>query len=175
LKTVETLSSSLEDYIEAIYHLVREKKVARAKDISTRLNVQNASVTNALHALSDRSLINYEPYEFITLTAEGKDVAKDIVRRHETLKDFFEKVLGIDKEIADEDACKMEHSISYVVMERLVKFIEFTKECPRAGSRWIERFGYFCEKFESFGQCERCISLTLQEVRQKKMDQDSDN
>ncbi len=57
----QQLSASLEDYIETIYHIITEKQVARGKDISARLSVSGASVTEALRALSRRGLINYAP------------------------------------------------------------------------------------------------------------------
>ncbi|MBU0756340.1 MAG: metal-dependent transcriptional regulator, partial [Planctomycetes bacterium] len=134
----EALSASLEDYLEAIFHLVVEKQFARAKDISKRLGVNNSSVTNALQALAERKLVNYAPYEVITLTAKGKKVAKDVVRRHEALKDFFVKVLSISDSEAEESACKMEHTISHTVLERLIQFAEFVERCPRGGNKWIK-------------------------------------
>ena len=77
-KTTDTidLSASLEDYIEAIYHIVEEKLVARSKDIATRLHVSRASVTEALRALAKKELINYAPYEAITMTEYGRTVQK---------------------------------------------------------------------------------------------------
>jgi len=56
MQSTKTLSASLEDYLEAIYHIVREKKAARAKDISKRLGVNRSSVTGALHSLAERKL-----------------------------------------------------------------------------------------------------------------------
>ena len=85
----EGLSASLEDYLEVIYHLERSNRVARAKDIADQMSVQRASVTGALKALAGRGLINYSPYSYITLTSAGRTVAQDIIRRHETLKEFF--------------------------------------------------------------------------------------
>ena len=84
----EALSSNMEDYLEAIFHISAEKKAARAKDIAERLNVNKSSVTGALRSLSEKGYVNYAPYDIITLTAEGQVLAKDVVRRHETLKDF---------------------------------------------------------------------------------------
>src|SRR4030042_187204 len=112
METKNLLSSSLEDYLEAIYHLVNENKVARSKDIASNLNVSRASVTGALKHLSVKGLINYDPYQFITMTERGERVAKLIVRRHEILKEFLVDILSIDPELADESACKMEHAIS---------------------------------------------------------------
>ena len=67
----ERLSASLEDYLEAIFHVVEAKQASRAKDIADRLNVNSSSVTSALHALKERGLVNYEPYDLVTLTPEG--------------------------------------------------------------------------------------------------------
>ena len=95
------LSASLEDYIEAIYNIVAEKQKARSKDIAACLNVSGASVTEALRSLSKKGLINYAPYAAITMTSKGRTVAKDVVRRHNALKQFFMDVLGIKNDIAD--------------------------------------------------------------------------
>ena len=89
----EALSSNMEDYLEAIFHISAEKQAARAKDIALRLKVNKSSVTGALRTLSEKGYVNYTPYDIITLTAEGQVLAKDVVRRHETLKDFFVKIL----------------------------------------------------------------------------------
>ena len=78
----EALSASLEDYLEAIFHIVARNQVARAKDISLRMKVSGPSVTGALRSLSEKGLINYAPYDVITLTDKGNALAEDVVRRH---------------------------------------------------------------------------------------------
>ncbi|MBW1721830.1 MAG: DtxR family transcriptional regulator [Deltaproteobacteria bacterium] len=163
-----TLSASLEDYLEAIFHIIAEKQAARAKDISKRLKVGGSSVTGALRALADRGLINYAPYDVITLTANGKKVAEDVVRRHEVLRDFFVKVLAVEYGEADTAACKMEHAISKAILQRFIDFANFVEVCPRAGAKWIAGFGYYCDHADTQENCEKCISLILEEVRKKK-------
>jgi DtxR family transcriptional regulator, Mn-dependent transcriptional regulator len=162
------LSASMEDYLEAIFNIIRRKQAVRAKDISKELGVTRSSVTGALHALSEKDLINYAPYDTISLTKKGREFAEGIVQKHTVLRDFFVKVLGIEKKFASDSACRMEHEISDVVLERLVQFIEFIDTCPRAGTRWVESFGYFCEYPDSLENCERCISACLENVRKKK-------
>jgi DtxR family Mn-dependent transcriptional regulator len=135
----------LENYLEAIYHIVDEKQAARAKDIALRLQVKASSVTGALRLLAERGLVNYAPYDVITLTPKGKKIAKDIVFRHQALRDFFIKVLAVDERIADETACKMEHVIPRDIVDRLVKFVDFADSCPQCGERWVSRFDSFCE------------------------------
>ena len=93
-----SLSDSLEHYLKAIHYLVVKNRVARAKDIAEHLGVSKSSVTGALQSLSRRGLVNYDPYRFITLTEEGKEKAREIVHRHQTLKMFFRKVLKLSDE-----------------------------------------------------------------------------
>ncbi len=142
-KTVR-LSASLEDYIEAIAHIVHEKKVARGKEIAKRLQVSGASVTEALRALSKKGLVNYEPYEVITLTRKGAEVAEDVIRRHEALKEFFVKVLAIDDTIAEQGACRIEHAAPPEVIERLIRFVEFIDTSPGGAADLVKNFSVFC-------------------------------
>ena len=141
-----TVSASLEDYLEAIYHVVEAKGAARAKDIVMRLGVHNSSVTQALRSLSEKELINYAPYDVITLTASGKHIALDVVKRHTTLSAFLNKVLGLPDQEADEGACRMEHAVNPAIMERLVKFVEYFENCPMNDVQWDEEVGFFCGK-----------------------------
>lgn len=144
-----SLSASLEDYIEAIFHIVDEKKVARGKDIAKRLKVSRASVTEALRALSRKGLVNYEPYEVVTLTESGKTVAEDVVRRHQALKDFFVKVLAIDDAIAEESACRIEHAAPPEVIDRLIRFVKFIEKNPDGGAELIRSFSEYWQRRRS--------------------------
>ena len=166
MATTESLTASLEDYMEAIFHLVDEKQAARARDIAQRLQVNRSSVTGALQSLAQKGLVNYEPYEAITLTQKGVAVAKDVVRRHEVLRDFLVKVLSVEETQADEAACRMEHAVPAPILERLIKFVEFIEICPRGGPKWIKGFGYSCA-YGDPEECARCISSCLEEVRKK--------
>ena len=134
------LSASLEDYLEAIFRIVQEKSAARAKDIGKRLKVSRSSVTGALHALAERELINYAPYDVITLTDKGRVIAEKIIQRHEALRDFFMNVLLIDREDADAAACKMEHAIPEPVFRRLTKFATYVEQCPHFAGDWLDDF-----------------------------------
>jgi DtxR family Mn-dependent transcriptional regulator len=138
------LTASQEDYLEAIYHISAEKMAARAKDIADYLDVRASSVTGALRTLGRIGLVNYAPYDLITLTEEGLVLAEEIVRRHRALKKFLVNVLGIDEPEADAAACRMEHSVSKAITERLVKYAEYVEKCPKGGISWESGFGYYC-------------------------------
>ena len=154
----QQLSASLEDYIEAIYHIITEKQVARGKDISARLSVSGASVTEALRALSRKGLINYAPYEVITLTAEGRLIAEDVILRHNSLKQFFIDVLAIEEPLAEEGACKIEHTAPPKIIGRMVDFIKFLEICPRGGKDLISGFANFCQQGRTPDSCAACVS-----------------
>jgi DtxR family Mn-dependent transcriptional regulator len=149
------LSASQEDYLEAVYHIVREKKVARAKDIAKRLDVRASSVTNALRVLSSLGLINYAPYDLVTLTDHGVAQAKEIVARHDALANFMVCVLGVDPVEADQAACKMEHSVPKSIVKRLIQYADYIGHCPRGGISWESGFGYYCKNGCDPGQCNR--------------------
>lgn len=164
----EALTASMEDYLEAICRIIAEKEAVRPKDIARRLKIANSSVTGALHALADKRLINYAPYDVITLTATGKEAANDVIRRHEVLRDFFVKVLAVEEAEADQAACQMEHSIPKVILERFIQFAEFVEVCPRGGAKWIAGFGYHCDHSDTQENCEKCISLALEAAKKQR-------
>jgi len=122
---ISALSDSLEDYLEAIFHIEKAKQAARAKDIARRMNVKGPSVTGALQALARRKLINYSPYDLITLTEKGREAARDVVRRHAVLCRFFIDILDADPKEAEKGACRMEHALPSGIMERLIGFVEY--------------------------------------------------
>jgi DtxR family Mn-dependent transcriptional regulator len=156
----------MENYLEAILHLVRQHAVARSKDIAKRLSVNRSSVTGALQALRERELVNYEPYGLVTLTKKGTEAARKVARRHKALRDFLVNVLGIEQDEADEAACRMEHGVSKHIVDRLIQFAGLVETCPRAGARWIEGFGYRCEAAPpSHRKCETCIKESLDDLR----------
>ncbi len=160
----ELLSASLEDYLEAIFHIVKQKGAAKVRDISQRLDVKNPSVTGALQSLAKRELINYAPYDVITLTQEGEKAARDVIRRHEALRKFLVTVLAVDEAEADENACRMEHVISSTVLERLIQFVKFVETCPVGGAKWLEGKGYFCKyKKGMFEECASCDEISRNE------------
>jgi DtxR family Mn-dependent transcriptional regulator len=124
------LSESQEDYLEAIFHIVAEKHAARVKDIAERLEVNPASVTGALGVLAGKGLVNYTPYEAITLTPQGRKISRDVVQRHEVLRYFFLNILSVDHNIADRAACSMEHALSREILDRLTQFLDFVERNP---------------------------------------------
>jgi DtxR family Mn-dependent transcriptional regulator len=134
------LSASLEDYLEAIYNLAGESKVARSKDIAELLGVARSSVTGALRILKKKGLANYKPYDYVTLTDAGRSAAAQIARKHDILKSFFVEVLGVDARTGQQAACKAEHTLGPKVISRLLSFIEFVTKENKNGHDLAGRF-----------------------------------
>ena len=153
------LSESLENYLEIILALQNKHRVARSKDIAQQLNIKRGSVTGALKSLSEKKLINYEPYGFITLTPAGKKIAEEITYKHFVIKDFLHRILQISSENADATACKIEHAMDKKSFDMLVKFIRFIDNCPKAGTDWIQAFTDYCsDENPELDKCKECIS-----------------
>lgn len=168
MKKGQLLTASQEDYLEAIFHIAADKQAARAKDIAERLKVNSSSVTGALRVLAEKGLVNYAPYDVITLTAEGKQIAEDVVRRHEVLRDFFVRVLRIAPAEADEGACRAEHAFPRSILDSLIKFVEFLDVCPRAGISWMEAFRAYCEGGLNQEECVKCTFRALEDLKGKR-------
>ncbi len=119
------LSASSQDYLETILDLSHENNEIRSVDIAEKMNVSRASVNKAIGILKNLGYITQERYGCIMLTSSGKQAAVNIRERHDTLKYFFSEILGIEEELAEQDACRMEHAIS---KETFAAFKEYIKK-----------------------------------------------
>lgn len=138
------LSSSLEDYLETIYNLSQEGKVARSRDIAQILGVAPASVSGALKLLANKDLIDYQPYGFIRMTDKGYQLAKTVVERHNIITTFFVNVLGVEKEQAEQVACKAEHTLGPEIISKLLDFTEFSTFYSDKGVDITAEFKKYC-------------------------------
>ena len=118
---------TIEDYVELIYILQNKNKRVHTNDMASILKIKPASVTEIFKKLSDGKYINYEKYAGVTLTRKGKEIAKKTKEKHDTLKEFL-LLLGVNENIADEDACNMEHFLHSDTMNMIVRFVENAKK-----------------------------------------------
>ena len=133
MKNIE-ISSSLEDYLEAIACIVEKNGHAHTKDIAQQLNVKMPSVSNALQVLAAKGLIKYQSHAPVVLTAAGTQRAAVIRRRHAALKTFFVEILKLTAEEADLVACRVEHTVGEKVMSRFVALTEGVMNRPESAS-----------------------------------------
>jgi DtxR family Mn-dependent transcriptional regulator len=157
------LSSTLEDYLEAIFRLEKKKRSARVRDIAQYVGVSKSTVSAALKSLAGKNLIEYEPYEYILLTAEGREKAATIVMNHYIISHFLQSVLALSPQRAEHIACKFEHSVDQEVIERFVCFLAFVEKSPAAGAKLLGEFKCFLNE----GSEERICRELFQEYRER--------
>ncbi|MBQ1521396.1 MAG: metal-dependent transcriptional regulator [Erysipelotrichaceae bacterium] len=116
------LQESGEMYLETILILSQRMENVRAIDIGEEMGYSKPSVSRALKILKENSYINVDKNGYITLSKTGREIAEKIYERHQVLSEILIK-LGIDPEIAIEDACRMEHVISDTSFEAIKKYI----------------------------------------------------
>jgi DtxR family Mn-dependent transcriptional regulator len=121
---VNRLSATEETYIETIDALTKKYGYTGVSEIARALNVTPPSVSGMLKKLSAMGFIAHTPYCPVTLTSKGRDLADFLKRQEIALQHFFE-LLGIDEQVAKEDACKIEHILHEMTLERLARYVEF--------------------------------------------------
>jgi len=117
-------SESQEMYLEVIYNIDQKDEIIRSIDIAKTLGYSKPSVNRAINKLKLDGLIAQEPYGHITMTEKGRGLAKKIKNKHIYLTDYLMLSLGIDKETAEKDACRMEHVVSKETMEAVIKYVD---------------------------------------------------
>ena len=138
------LSSTMEDYLEAIAALKKQNDVARVRDIGRLLDVKSSSVNAALRTLSRKGLVRHEKYGYVNLTPTGEEIACNVQGKHDLLLKFLSEILNINENEALQDACKMEHAISPKTFDRLTKFIKFVETGLNGGRpQWLKSFKYY--------------------------------
>lgn len=118
------LTPSLEDYLEAITILEKERRNARVKDIGKLLKVKDPSVVSALSTLADNGYVAHEKYSYVELTKKGRKAAERIHKKHRTIVKFLRDVLKVPADTAKNDACKIEHVISEETYEKILSSVD---------------------------------------------------
>jgi len=113
------INESGENYLETILLLQRKKGSVRSIDIANELDYTKASISRAMGILKKAEYINMERSGEITLTGKGMKKASEIYERHTLITKYLMDTLNIDEEIADKDACRIEHILSNEAFEKI--------------------------------------------------------
>jgi len=113
-----------ENYLETIFMLKKEKGAVRSIDIARELNFSKPSISRAMGILREEGYIVMDKEGYIELTEAGKKKAEEIYERHRLLTRFLQRVAAVDYEIAERDACKMEHILSEETIQGLKAFLQ---------------------------------------------------
>jgi DtxR family Mn-dependent transcriptional regulator len=118
------MTSSLEDYLEAVFVLSKEKGNVRLTDIAEYLGVSKPSVNRAVNTLTQNGFLEHVTYGDIAITPIVESYAAYCFLRHRLIKQFLFIELGVDEKIAEHDACQMEHVMSPVTIDKLYEYLE---------------------------------------------------
>lgn len=119
------IHESGEDYLEAILMIKKRSGNVRSIDVARELSFSKPSVSVAMKNLKTSNYITVDENGFINLTEAGQEIADKIYERHTFLTNWLTS-LGVDPEVAAEDACKMEHAISSESFSAIKKFVANT-------------------------------------------------
>ncbi len=118
------MTSSLEDYLEAVFIISKQKSSVRLTDIAEFLGVSKPSVNRAINTLTQNGYLEHVTYGDILITPQGESYAANVLRRHKLIKQFLIDTLGVDEKTAEHDACQMEHVMSSSTIDRLYEYLE---------------------------------------------------
>lgn len=120
---MNSVTSSMEDYLEAISIACEGEKGARVTDIKILMSVKTPSVSGALKALEARGLITHEKYGRVQLTKDGQAIAREVKKKHSVISEFLRDIVGVRPATAEIDACKIEHVLSKETFVKLMEFV----------------------------------------------------
>ncbi|MBQ9979865.1 MAG: metal-dependent transcriptional regulator [Oscillospiraceae bacterium] len=115
------IQKSSEDYLEAMLMMKEKHGFVRSVDVAEHLGVTKPSVSYATKRLRENGYITMDADGLITLTEAGMSIALDMCRRHQLITEFLVH-LGVSREVAVEDACKIEHDISSETFDALCRY-----------------------------------------------------
>jgi DtxR family Mn-dependent transcriptional regulator len=121
---------SEENYIKSIYHLQQHTRNVTTNELADRLHTRPASVTDMLKKLRDKKLLEYEKYYGVKLTADGRKLALEVIRRHRLWEYFLVNHLHFGWDEVHEIAEQLEHVQSPLLVEKLDSFMDFPRFDP---------------------------------------------
>ena len=159
------LSPTHEMYLKVIHRLRQDNEIARVRDMAKGLGGTPGTVSAVLKKLERAGLLLHDWYGAIKLTPAGERVAECVIRKFDTIRSLLTDVLGLDPEIAEVDACTMEHAVSPVTinrMEYLLRLVHSGRIDVRAMSRaGSPRSKATCTDCESLGACQAVAALRV--------------
>lgn len=145
------ITKSQEEYIKTIYILQSINGQVRVTDIAARLKISKPSVTRSIKNLSKLNFVNYETYKSITLTESGKNIAKNIIKKQDTINNFLYEILDIDKEKSEVEASNMRHFLSHETIEKIEEHV----------NKLLDMGNSVCNCEGDYEKCNKCIKYQI--------------
>ena len=159
------VSHSMAHYLQAVASLKSGKGHARVGDIAEHLGVSKSGVTSMLRSLQTRGLVTHEPYGCVELTPAGLLLAERTESSRRVLSTFLSGILGVAEDVANEDACMIEHLVSPQVSVELLRLTTFMRSAHPAAAAFREAYRTSprsCAEHAP-GACDLCGSTCLHE------------
>jgi DtxR family Mn-dependent transcriptional regulator len=158
------VSHSMAHYLQAVASLKTDKGFARVGDIAERLGVSKSGVTSMMRSLQGRGLVAHERYGCVELTPAGRYLAERTESNRRVLTVFLTEILAVPEDVAEEDACMIEHLVSPQVMVELLRLTSFMRSQHAAAADFREAFrGSRACSDHAPGACDLCGTACLQE------------
>ncbi len=130
MKAEESLSATVEEYLETIYNMSAENEVVIGARLTEKFHVSAPTVTEMLKRLVRDGYIEMDAKRQVTLTEEGNRAAEAVLRRHRLTERFLVDMLGMQWHEVHEEACRLEHFISGAVEDRVIASLNSPTTCP---------------------------------------------
>lgn len=128
----QPLTHSMAHYLLAISELREEHGYARATDVAKKLGVTKGSASIALKAIREKGFITEDENRMLFFTPRGMAAVDNIAGSRSAFLKFFHDVLAVEEQAALEDSCKLEHLVSHITTDRLIRFLEFVSTSDSA-------------------------------------------
>ena len=123
-------STSVEDYLKAIYQLGLSGERVKTKELAEHLEISLPSVTSMLKGLGQEGLVDYRAYKGVRLTEEGRQIALSVIRNHRLIEAFLVRTLGYSWDEVHEEAERMEHAVSDKLVDRIDRYLSYPRFDP---------------------------------------------
>lgn len=165
------ITAVVEEYLEGIYRLQERTGVAaRTSDIVKLLQVAPGTVTNMVERLEREGLVTHVPYKGVKLTEKGRKIAVNVIRRHRLSERLLTDVLRVKWSETHQTACKLEHSFTGNLLEKLEKALGHPKTCPHGNPIPTQRGGLIEERSKSLTDLKPKEKSVLVKITDEKKD-----
>ena len=150
------LTHSRVHHLMAIFNLLEQNGYARGTDVAEYLNITRGSASITLNKLKNKGFIEEDRKKFYQLTKKGQQVVNSVQSMKRIVKNFFTQVLKLSEDLAEEDACRIEHLLSQETGEKLFSFLGFFLSDDASAVKFRNDLEKFKQKCDSFENCEIC-------------------
>lgn len=152
---VELTHSSVH-HLMAIYDLLEKNGYVRGVDISKHLHISRSSVSITLHKLIHRGYVEEDENKFYQFTERGKDLIGGVLTKRKIIKIFFEKTLNMAPDMAEAEACKIEHLLGETTGQKLLGFMGFFLSNRKEVLDFREKYQEFQLECNNTENCDIC-------------------